>query len=80
MMPFFNHMHRFFTVLASWQNAEIIGSSVNHRERIRGQSKYNNYKRAIQGLVDLLGVLWLKRRTPKNFSFKEQELNKKGKK
>ncbi len=80
MMPYFNHMHRFFPVLASLQDAKIIGSLVNHRERIKGHSKYNNFRRAIQGLVDLIGVVWLLRRTPKNFSSHEQELNIKGKK
>ena len=36
---------------------------VNHRPRLRGQSKYTNFGRAVVGVADMLGVIWLRRRT-----------------
>ena len=70
-IPFFNHMHRFFTVLAKRYNADVIGVNVNHRERLQGQSKYTNFGRALVGISDVLGVLWLLKRNPENISFEE---------
>jgi len=71
-IPFFNHMHRFFTILAKRYNADVIGVNVNHRERMTGHSKYTNLGRALVGFSDLLGVLWLLKRTPKDISFYEE--------
>ena len=70
-IPFFNHMHRFFTVLAKRYNADVIGVNVNHRERLQGQSKYTNFGRALVGISDVLGVLWLLKRNPQDISFEE---------
>jgi len=72
MMPFFNHMHRFFTIIAIRYNANVLGVNVNHRERIKGKSKYTNIGRALVGVFDLFGVLWILRRTPKNFTVEEK--------
>jgi dolichol-phosphate mannosyltransferase len=36
---------------------------VDDRPRLAGQSKYTNWQRALVGIVDLLGVVWLLRRT-----------------
>ena len=77
MMPYFNHMHRFLTVLAYGQGAKVIGVPVNHRERLSGKSKYTNLGRAIVGIFDIIGVIWLLRRTPKNYLVKETDLKKK---
>jgi len=44
---------------------------VNHRHRARGVSKYANFERLIAGVIDLLGVMWLIRRAPKNLDSKE---------
>jgi hypothetical protein len=35
---------------------------VNHRPRERGQSKYGLHNRLWVGIVDLFGVMWLRRR------------------
>ena len=72
MMPFFNHMHRFFTILAIRYNANVLGVNVNHRERINGKSKYTNLGRALVGVYDLFGVIWILRRTPKKFEVEEK--------
>ena len=72
MMPFFNHMHRFFTILAIRYNANVLGVNVNHRERINGKSKYTNLGRALVGVYDLFGVIWILRRTPNKFEVEEK--------
>jgi len=36
---------------------------VTHRPRLAGTSKYSNFGRAVVGLPDMLGVIWLQRRT-----------------
>ena len=71
-LPFFNHMHRFFTILALRYNADVIGVNVNHRERVKGKSKYSNLGRAMVGIIDVFGVLWVLKRTPKDITFFEE--------
>ncbi|MGH8508978.1 MAG: glycosyltransferase family 2 protein [Gammaproteobacteria bacterium] len=61
-IPVFNHMHRFLPALIQRDGGEVISVAVNHRPRLRGQSKYGIHNRLWVGIVDLLGVLWLKRR------------------
>jgi dolichol-phosphate mannosyltransferase len=36
---------------------------VTHRPRLAGRSKYTNFGRAVVGLSDMFGVIWLRRRT-----------------
>lgn len=62
-LPYFDHMHRYLPALmqrAGWRTQSV---PVNHRPRIRGVSKYDNLGRALAGIVDLCGVLWLMRRS-----------------
>jgi dolichol-phosphate mannosyltransferase len=35
---------------------------VNHRPRLRGVSNYGVWDRALVGITDMLGVMWLQRR------------------
>jgi len=61
-MPAFNGQHRYLPALfqsRKWQTAFV---PVNHRQRERGVSKYNNFQRAMVGIFDLVGVSWLKSR------------------
>jgi dolichol-phosphate mannosyltransferase len=62
-LPFFGAMHRFLPALFQIHGYRVDYVEVNHRARHRGVSKYDNLGRAAIGIVDLLGVLWLKRRT-----------------
>jgi len=39
-----------------------VSVEVNHRPRVRGRSNYGVHNRLWVGLVDLAGVMWLKRR------------------
>jgi len=61
-MPRFRGMHRFLPFLAQLQGAQIMQVPVNHRPRRAGRSKYNVSNRLGRGLVDLVGMWWLKRR------------------
>ncbi|TKB46452.1 glycosyltransferase family 2 protein [Thalassotalea mangrovi] len=61
-LPYFDHMHRFLPALIKRRGGHIEVVEVNHRKRYSGQSNYSFRNRAFVGLVDLLGVLWLKSR------------------
>jgi len=62
-LPYFDHMHRFLPALFQRQGGKMISIAVNHRPRKHGQSNYGVFDRLWIGLVDILGVLWLQRRT-----------------
>ena len=61
-MPAFDHMHRFLPALMIGQGGRVVSLKVKHRPRMRGQSNYGVFDRLFVGIVDLFGVLWLKRR------------------
>ena len=61
-IPHFDHMHRFLPALFRRSGAEIINVQVNHRPRTMGQSKYGVMNRLWVGIVDIFGVMWLRRR------------------
>ena len=61
-LPRFDHMHRFLPALflqAGWQ---VASAPVTNRPRLHGRSHYGVLDRLGTGIVDLFGVLWLKRR------------------
>jgi glycosyltransferase involved in cell wall biosynthesis len=61
-LPRFDHMHRFLPALFQRHGARVISIPVSHRERTRGTSKYGMLNRAFVGIVDIVGVMWLRRR------------------
>ena len=61
-LPQFDHMHRFLPALIQRQGGKVLSVEINHRERLRGQSKYGIHNRLWVGMIDVLGVLWLQRR------------------
>ena len=63
LLPYFDHMHRFLPALIRRLNGKIVIHPVNHRDRIEGVSKYTVWNRLWVGIVDLIGVAWLIRRT-----------------
>jgi dolichol-phosphate mannosyltransferase len=63
LLPVFEGMHRFLPALFRTYGHPLILHDVNHRARSAGKSKYSNIGRALVGVVDLLGVVWLRART-----------------
>ncbi|HET6629806.1 MAG TPA: glycosyltransferase family 2 protein [Woeseiaceae bacterium] len=61
-LPAFDHMHRFLPALVQMNGGTVRCVPVNHRQRRSGTSKYGVRNRLAAGIVDLAGVLWLKRR------------------
>jgi dolichol-phosphate mannosyltransferase len=61
-LPYFDHMHRFLPALALREGGIVRSIRVNHRARRGGVSKYGVFDRLGVGVVDLFGVIWLKRR------------------
>ena len=62
-LPFFDAQHRFLPALMRLGGHGVAYRPVNHRPRLKGASKYVNWRRGAVGVFDLLGVLWLKTRT-----------------
>ena len=62
-LPQFDHMHRFLPALVQRQGGRVLSIEVQHRPRQRGVSKYGVHDRLWAGIVDMLGVRWLQRRT-----------------
>ncbi|MER2519258.1 MAG: glycosyltransferase [Bdellovibrionales bacterium] len=63
-LPFFSGLHRFMPALMAHYGNEIVFVPVNDRPRRHGVTKSDFAGRAVMGLFDLLGVVWLIRRTP----------------
>lgn len=70
-LPYFDHMHRFMAPLARRDGATVLAMPVSHAARQAGQSKYSNLQRMLVGISDILGVMWLIRRSPKSVDVKE---------
>lgn len=62
-LPYFTSMHRYLPALFKMQGYSVGYLDVNDRARLAGQSKYTNLGRALIGIYDMFGVVWLRRRT-----------------
>lgn len=62
-LPRFDHMHRFLPALFLRAGARVVSVPVAHRPRERGASKYGLFDRLWVGIVDIFGVMWLRRRS-----------------
>jgi dolichol-phosphate mannosyltransferase len=62
-LPYFDHMHRFVPALVRRNGGEVLSVPVRHRERRHGVSHYGVGNRLWTGIIDMLGVLWLQRRS-----------------
>lgn len=62
-LPFFDALHRYLPALTGHLGYETVNVPVVNRPRAAGQSKYTNFGRAVAGLFDLMGVIWIMRRT-----------------
>jgi dolichol-phosphate mannosyltransferase len=61
-LPYFDHMHRYLIALILREGYEVRFVPVSHRPRGAGRSKYGVMDRALVGIRDIMGVMWLKRR------------------
>ena len=65
-LPFFRNFHRFFPFLAAVCGFKVFEVPVRHFPRRRGKTKYRTFSRLKEGVFDLIGVFWLKRRLIKS--------------
>jgi dolichol-phosphate mannosyltransferase len=63
--PYFDHMHRYLPALAGRDGWAVLHADVAHAPRHAGTSKYANLGRALVGVYDLIGVVWLLKRRKK---------------
>ena len=71
-LPRFDHMHRFLPALFQRHGARVISVPVGHRPRTRGTSKYGMLNRLWVGIVDIAGVMWLRRRYKSGLLVREE--------
>ena len=55
-------MHRFLPALFKIEGFRIAEVPVNHRERLKGTTKYNFFNRSFNTIADMMAVRWMKRR------------------
>jgi len=65
VLPFFATMHRFMPATFGLYGRTTAMVEIGDRDRSTGSSKYTNWKRALDGVFDLLGFVWLRKRTRK---------------
>lgn len=63
-LPRFEGMHRFIPALVRARGLQALTVEVDHRPRRAGRPKYGVHNRLWVGLLDMLMVYWLVRRTP----------------
>lgn len=64
-LPYFDHMHRYLPALVARDGWRTVHVDVAHAARHAGRSNYANLSRALVGIHDLFGVMWLIRRRKK---------------
>ena len=62
-MPYFDALHRYLPAWIKHFGYQATYVPVTNRPRQAGVSKYSNLGRAVAGFFDLMGVIWLMRRT-----------------
>jgi dolichol-phosphate mannosyltransferase len=58
----FHGMHRFLPALFVIEGFHVKEVDVNHRERSKGQTKYNFFNRSFNTVADMLAVRWMYKR------------------
>ncbi len=61
-LPPVEGVHRFMPAYFKLNGRVVKEAAVDHRPRLRGQSKYTNLKRLPRTTFDLLGFIWYRRR------------------
>lgn len=55
-------MHRFLPALFKIEGFRVSEIPVNHRERVKGKTKYNFFNRSFNTIADMLAVRWMWKR------------------
>jgi hypothetical protein len=55
-------MHRFLPALFAIEGYRVKEVPVNHRERVKGKTKYNFFNRSLNTVWDMLAVRWMRQR------------------
>lgn len=55
-------MHRFLPALFKIEGFRVKEVPVNHRERVKGTTKYNFFNRSLNTVLDMLAVRWMAKR------------------
>ncbi len=58
----FRGLHRFIPTLLKYHGFRVIEIPVNHRPRTRGYSKYGIGNRLWVGILDIIGIMWYRKR------------------
>lgn len=58
----FHGMHRFLPALFLMEGFKIKEVPVNHRERVKGKTKYNFFNRSFNTVSDMFAVRWMNNR------------------
>jgi dolichol-phosphate mannosyltransferase len=61
-LTLYKGMHRFFPTLVKMRGYTVIEVPVSHHSRLHGTTKYKFGSRVFRAFVDLLAVLWMKKR------------------
>ena len=64
-LPYFDSWHRFLPALVIREGYGVVHIDVQDRQRRHGTSKYGIFDRALVGVLDLVGMWWLRRRRKK---------------
>jgi glycosyltransferase involved in cell wall biosynthesis len=70
-LKMYKGMHRFLPTLLKMRGAKVCEVEVKHLPRKFGRSKYNIRNRLLPSLLDLLAVIWMKKR---NLDYQMEEL------
>lgn len=58
----YHGMHRFLPALFQIEGFKVVEVPVNHRERVKGKTKYNFLNRSFNTIADMLAVRWMRQR------------------
>ncbi len=58
-LKMFRGLHRFLPTLMRLEGARVTEIKINDRPRLKGESKYTNAKRALDGFYDVIAVRWM---------------------
>lgn len=69
-LPHIKNIHQFLPALFTSNKIKVINIPVNHRPRTKGQLKYGFFSLFSAWIIDVMGILWLKKR---NISVRSKE-------